>query len=50
MRIAAYGEIDTEAALEMVQTLTDLKRAEIARKKVSANAAPSVVNAADENE
>jgi hypothetical protein len=50
VRIAAYGEIDTEAALEMVQTLIDLKRAEIARKKVLANVAPSVINATDENE
>ena len=33
VRVAASGDIDTEAALDMVQTLIDLKRAELTRKK-----------------
>jgi hypothetical protein len=33
VRIVAGGEIDTEEALEMVETLIDLKRKEIARRK-----------------
>lgn len=41
VRIAASGEIDTETALDMVQTLIDLKRRELARR----NKVPNVGNA-----
>lgn len=33
VRIVARGKIDTEEALEMVETLIDLKRKELARRK-----------------
>ena len=33
MRIAAYGDVDTEKALDMVETLTQIKRAELKRRK-----------------
>jgi hypothetical protein len=47
VRIVAGGDLDTEAALEMVETLIGLKRKELARRKARntgtvANAEPSV--------
>lgn len=50
VRIAASGEIDTETALDMVQTLIDLKRKELLRKKAVANVAPPAGNAGKTNE
>jgi hypothetical protein len=38
VRIVAGGDIDTEAALEMVETLIDLKRKELARRKSTVSA------------
>lgn len=53
VRIAASGEIDTETALDMVQTLIDLKRKELARKNAVSNVVPisgNVVTTDDKGE
>ena len=42
VRIAASGDIDTEEALDMVETLIRLKRAELKRKNERANERRSV--------
>lgn len=38
VRITASGDIETEEALDMVETLIQLKRAELKRKNKTANA------------
>jgi len=50
VRIAASGDIDTEEALDMVETLIRLKRAELSRKHKRANPGLSAITAAVEHE
>lgn len=41
VRLAISGEMDTEAALDMIETLVELKRKELARRKTNVIAAPT---------
>ena len=50
VRVSAGGEIDTDAALDMVQTLIDLKRRELARKKQDVISPGEKTNGSGENE
>lgn len=50
VRISASGDIDTEEALDMVETLIELKRAELARKTKLANSASRSSTAQPQNE
>jgi hypothetical protein len=50
VRIAASGDIDTEEALDMVETLIQLKRAELKRKNRRTNSDVAVPIAAIEND
>jgi hypothetical protein len=47
VRIMAHGEIDTEEALEMVETLIALKRKELARRKASVSSSTTNADSAD---
>jgi hypothetical protein len=49
VRIAASPGLDTETALDMVQTLIELKRKELARKSKALNVIPGVDNSETEN-
>jgi hypothetical protein len=49
VRIAASDDLETEAALDMVETLIQLKRAELKRKKQSTVVLSPVDNGKDEN-
>jgi hypothetical protein len=49
VRIMARGDIDTEEALEMVETLIDLKRKELERRKSRESSVEANANAADAN-
>ena len=50
VRIMASKDIDTEEALDMVETMLTLKRKELARRKRGSNAVQSDIDATDKNE
>jgi hypothetical protein len=50
VRIVAGGDLDTEEALEMVETLIALKRAELKRRKAQEKRAPKSAIAVDQEE
>ena len=50
VRIMARGDLDTEEALDMVETLIAMKRKELARRKSRETAADVNADAADANE
>ena len=47
IKIVAAGDVDTEAALEMVETLIALKRTELARRKTAVSNAATNADATE---